>query len=383
MKLLIVEDINIKKHLIDNAIRGQRVSSISFTSIHDVIEHVRHDSTPFILISEIIGTAELQMKKMQKALTFAHFKGIIFLSKYGDDIIDVAKQMARYMGFDNIHGMRQPATASQIKSKIVHIVNSGTNRVLINKANTRLDIDEIEMALVNDLFQPYFQAQVCSSTEKVKGFEILSRLCIAEYVYTPDLFIDVLIEHKRITHFTFMMLNKALSLLKNYNKFNGVLSINVDYQSLREFDFAKHIIKFLKQAEFPANRFTVEITENSPTINIVVMHNLALFRMAGCQVSIDDFGTKSSGFTELLKLPFSELKIDKHFVHEMQESPRAYKVVKALCAVAKSLDCTIVAEGVETQQQRALLRELNVCHIQGYLYSKPQPFHEAMKLLNS
>lgn len=380
MKLLILEDVNINKHLIDSAISDLDVLTVSFNSICDAFEHIYSDSTPFILISEIIDTAEVHFKKMNETIALPHFKGVIFLSKFGDEIIDTAKQMGRYMGFDNIHGLGLPATSLQIKEKILRVTTFERNRK--NILRKKLGIDEIEVALANGLFEPYFQAQVYSSSEKVRGFEILSRLCIDEHVYTPDAFIDTIIEHKRITEFTFIILKKTLSLLTKYNEFDGTLSLNVDYQSLEYFDFAKEILEILEQAEFPRNRFTVEITENNPTVNISVMHNLALFRMADCQLSIDDFGTKNSGFTELLKFPFSELKIDRNFVRDMMEFPRTYKVVKALCAVAKSLDCTIVAEGVENQAQRAILIELEVSYIQGYLYSKPLPIHEAMKLLS-
>ena len=383
MKLLILEDDNINQQLIDNAIADLGFSTIAFKSTNDVFEHMHNDSTPFMLISEIIKTSRFNFEKMAEAISISHFRGIFFLTKYSDDIFNVAKQMGIAMGFHNIYGLCLPATTAEIRDKIVRSVASEDNFTKLRSPVKKLGIETIEMALANDLFEPYLQAQVCSSSEKVKGFEVLSRLCIGQHVYMPDTFIDTLIHHERITEFTFTILKKTLRLLEGYNEFTGAISINVDYQSLDNLDFAKKILSTLKQNNFSANRFTVELTEKSPAINVCIMHNLALFRMAGCQLSVDDFGTKSSGFTELLKFPFSELKIDREFVWEMSESPRGYKVVKALCAVAQSLDCEIVAEGVENQQQRRLLRELGAGTVQGYLYSKPVPIHEAIKLISN
>jgi len=207
----------------------------------------------------------------------------------------------------------------------------------------------------------------------VTGFELLARLSCNGMIYLPSEFISVLVQAERISEFTCKLLKKSLRLLRVVDAFDGNLSVNVDYQSLGEQDFAGRLLDIARRFNFPVERLTIEITENSPVINIFVMHNLNEFRIAGCSLSIDDFGTQNSGFTELLKLPFSELKIDRSFVCDLKDSSRACKVVKALVAVADSLDCRVVAEGVETEYQADMLQELGVGYQQGYLYSKPQP----------
>ena len=383
MKLIILENQNIKKHLIDCAIIDLNIMTVSFESLSDALEYAYNDDNPFILVSEIITSADLHLTEMNHVLTLAHFKGVIFLSKYGDDIIEMTRHISRSMNYHHVYGLSLPVTAEQFKEKLLRVMKHNNSPAVKKYVSPKLDIDILNYALAENLFVPYFQVQICSKTGKAIGFEILSRLHLDNRLYGPDSFIDTLIEHQCITEFTFIILKKTLSLLKAYPQFTEKLSLNIDYQSLIHYNFAKECIAIVEQMEFPLQQFTIEITENKPTISTYVMHNLTLFRMAGCQLSIDDFGTKSSGFTELLKFPFSEIKIDREFINDMLDSPRAYKVVKAICAVAHSLDCCVVAEGVETEEQSEILKKLEVSLLQGYLYSKPVPIDKAMALLTN
>ncbi|WCE31015.1 EAL domain-containing protein [Vibrio sp. SCSIO 43137] len=390
MKIIIIETEQLTRQLIQNCIGTQAYSLSSFSSVYEALDYVRQQTSPFILLSEIISSRDFDLANMYMILQMKNFRGILFLSQYSDDIISTAKLIANDLGFNNIDGLTLPAENQAIRNKISKIVELDKIVCMTPDYREPLSRNHILAALDNDSYEPFFQAQVSSDSRQVTGFELLARLSCNGMIYLPSEFIGVLVQAEKISDFTCKLLKKSLRLLRVVDAFDGNLSVNVDYQSLSEQDFAGRLLDIVRRFNFPVERLTIEITENSPVINIFVMHNLNEFRIAGCSLSIDDFGTQNSGFTELLKLPFSELKIDRSFVCDLKDSSRAYKVVKALVAVADSLDCRVVAEGVETEHQADMLRELGVGFQQGYLYSKPQPIvdisnqalSEPLKVLN-
>jgi EAL domain-containing protein (putative c-di-GMP-specific phosphodiesterase class I) len=102
----------------------------------------------------------------------------------------------------------------------------------------------------------------------------------------------------------------------------------------------------------------------------------------GCKVSIDDFGTGYSSLSHLHRFPFNTLKIDRSFIIRMAESREGFEIVRVIASMAKVLDRDVVAEGVEEQSQIAVLRDLGVEFVQGYVYSKPLPAAEASAFLD-
>jgi EAL domain-containing protein (putative c-di-GMP-specific phosphodiesterase class I) len=104
-------------------------------------------------------------------------------------------------------------------------------------------------------------------------------------------------------------------------------------------------------------------------------------RIKGIGLAIDDFGTGHSSLGNLRRLPIDVLKIDRSFVEDIEQSPEAYDIVATIVAMAKALSLDVVAEGVETEPQAALLRSHGVEVMQGYLFARPMPGEDAAKLL--
>jgi len=113
------------------------------------------------------------------------------------------------------------------------------------------------------------------------------------------------------------------------------------------------------------------------------IEKLKVFRKMGMDISIDDFGTGYSSLSYLKKLPITKLKIDQSFVRDMQDNMSDRNIIKAIIALSKSMDLQVIAEGVETSEQKALLQEENCDEMQGYLYSKPLSQADFEKLLIS
>ena len=150
------------------------------------------------------------------------------------------------------------------------------------------------------------------------------------------------------------------------------LSLNVSVRQLLRIDFLDTLLSHIKRSGINPNLITIEITENLFIENPdYILPILNAIRAQGISISLDDFGTGYSSLSIVRKLPINELKIDKSFIDEINTDKRDRKMVDNFIAIAKNLDCSTVAEGVESSDQAETLQKMGCDYIQGYLYSKP------------
>jgi EAL domain-containing protein (putative c-di-GMP-specific phosphodiesterase class I) len=152
------------------------------------------------------------------------------------------------------------------------------------------------------------------------------------------------------------------------------LSVNLSARTLRDVDFVERIMARCDAYGVPTSRITVELTETSAMEDpISSLELLTRLRMKGFHLSIDDFGTGYSSMLQLVRLPFSEIKVDKSFVLGATESPEARAVVKSIIDLGHSLGLKATAEGVEDAATLDLLRTLGCDQAQGYVIARPMP----------
>jgi EAL domain-containing protein (putative c-di-GMP-specific phosphodiesterase class I) len=182
------------------------------------------------------------------------------------------------------------------------------------------------------------------------------------------------------------VLNKACSQLSewknNIHCKNLTLSINVSAKQLIRSDFVTQVQDSLNRYEVDPTKLKLELTE-SMLINdfdLIVTNMLALSAI-GVSFSLDDFGTGYSSLQYLKKLPLSQLKIDQSFVRDIVEDNSDYAISRTIIMMANSLGLTVIAEGVETEQQRQCLMNIGCVYFQGYLFGKPMPLLEFETLI--
>jgi EAL domain-containing protein (putative c-di-GMP-specific phosphodiesterase class I) len=150
------------------------------------------------------------------------------------------------------------------------------------------------------------------------------------------------------------------------------VAINLSVHQLRQPDLAERIARALRHHQVHPQLLTCEITESVAMEDAEgTMKIFERLAAVGVNISIDDFGTGYSSLAYLRKLPAGELKIDRSFVLDLESSPDARAVVDAVVKLAQALGLKVVAEGVETEAQSEILRELGCHELQGYLYAKP------------
>ncbi|MDF1876854.1 bifunctional diguanylate cyclase/phosphodiesterase [Sulfurimonas sp. SAG-AH-194-L11] len=261
--------------------------------------------------------------------------------------------------------------------------NSGRDGIIIfneplrKLVKTKLDIERIiHFAIQEDEITLNYQAQV-NADKKIIGCEVLVRWHSNTLGFVgPDIFIPIAENTGYIIELGTYILEESLKTLREWQKKGIILeqiSINISMRQLHHFGFVSLVEELVKKYvdENSTTQIIFEITETSTTEDITelvrVIEALKAFKIS---FSMDDFGTGYSSLSYLREIPISELKIDKSFIAALK-NPQQASLVKTIVSIAKNLNLTIVAEGVEEEYQREFLREIDCDLYQGYLFFKP------------
>jgi diguanylate cyclase (GGDEF)-like protein len=174
------------------------------------------------------------------------------------------------------------------------------------------------------------------------------------------------------------ILSEACTILAGWSRDHAAacphLHVNVSTTLLNRGDLAHQVLEAVGRAGAPPELLVIELTETDlESVRGSLTDELTTLRDAGIRIAVDDFGTGFSTLARLARLPLDDLKIDQSFTSTMLTDPRSDAIVNAIIGLARSLDLAIVAEGVETQDHAAHLRDLGCHYGQGYLWSRPQP----------
>ncbi len=153
------------------------------------------------------------------------------------------------------------------------------------------------------------------------------------------------------------------------------VALNLSAGEVARMDIALHIAEQVERAGLSLRAVEIEITEEVllDRVSDRTLDQLAALRGRGARLVLDDFGTGNSGLAQLLRLPLDGVKLDKQFIHRLGVDVRAMEIVRATVSLAHSLGLEVVAEGVETEQQMAMLRALGCDAVQGFLLAHPMP----------
>lgn len=234
---------------------------------------------------------------------------------------------------------------------------------------------DLERALAADEVEILFQPQVEIATDTITGVEALMRWRHADYgEFGAEQLLDAADRAGLIRELSAHVHARALIAAAAWPAVLGHLrlSLNVTAEDLATPGFAADFIKLVADSGFAADRLTLEITERG-LIDDPARANAVLgeLRAAGMRVAIDDFGTGYSSLAYLSQLPLDYLKLDRLLVCDVAGSHRDRVVLRSILQLAESLGLAVIAEGVETEQQRDLLGREGCAFYQGYLCAPP------------
>jgi diguanylate cyclase (GGDEF)-like protein len=222
----------------------------------------------------------------------------------------------------------------------------------------------------------FYQPQLDLNTNSIVGVEALIRWQHPEYgLISPDDFIEVLEKSSLIFEITPWLFETAAKQLENWKKLgltNLKLAVNLSAQQLLQKNLLLLLQNIIKNYDINPGSIAVEVTERTSLLDpdkvIAILKNIQAMKF---EIALDDFGTDYSSLTYLQKLPINKLKIDKSFVDNITESKGDKSILKTIIQLAKELNLSTIAEGVETEEQKLILKKLGCDEIQGYLVSRP------------
>jgi EAL domain-containing protein (putative c-di-GMP-specific phosphodiesterase class I) len=235
---------------------------------------------------------------------------------------------------------------------------------------------DLRKALQADEFVLHYQPLLNLNDGTVAGFEALVRWHHpARGLLSPADFIAIAEESGLIVDMGRRLLFRACAQAQGWREtFSPTLkmSFNLSAKQLRDGALAESVAQALDASRFPAENLVLEVTENLLMQDVeATVARLRGFRDTGIRIAIDDFGTGRSSLGLLRELPIDLLKVDRTFVQGMTQASRDVAFVEAILRLARSLQLDTIAEGVETQEQAELLRQLGCSVAQGYLFAKP------------
>ena len=261
--------------------------------------------------------------------------------------------------------------------------------VLHARALARVRLEgRIRRALEEDQLMLHYQPLVSLSDGRLYGFEALVRWEDPDHgIVAPDDFVPVAEDTGLIVPLGWWVMNRALGQIREWNEVNSkgpplAMSVNVSGRQFAQPDMVESVLEILREQSISGNQLHLEITEASLMLDLEASgETLRKLKDADIQLHVDDFGTGYSCLSYLCRFPIHTLKIDRSFVRQMTYSGENMEVVRTIVQLARHLGHGVIAEGIETEGQLALLQNLGCDIGQGYLISRPLDPERALFLI--
>jgi predicted signal transduction protein with EAL and GGDEF domain len=248
--------------------------------------------------------------------------------------------------------------------------------------NARSSLEsELRKALQQQQFQLHYQIQVDSAYHPI-GAEVLIRWEHPERgMLSPMEFIAVAEETGLILPIGQWVLDTACAQIRAWQQYPIIqelcLAVNVSARQFRQPDFVAQVEAALERHSIAPRQIKLELTESMLLEDIEqIIITMNTLKAIGVQFSLDDFGTGYSSLQYIKRLPLDQIKIDQSFVRDIVIDSNDRAIVRTIIAMAEGLSMSVIAEGVETEEQRQCLLNMGCKHFQGYLFNKPLPIEQ-------
>ncbi|WP_081768904.1 bifunctional diguanylate cyclase/phosphodiesterase [Herbaspirillum sp. RV1423] len=248
------------------------------------------------------------------------------------------------------------------------------------QADHRLDMEtQLRHAVERGELELHYQPQQSLNSNRLIGFEALIRWRRNGELISPDKFIPLAEETGLIIGIGEWILEQACRQAQAWKLATGMdltMAVNISPRQFNHSGFFEMVERTLADTGIAPHSLELEITEGVMMDNVKrSIELLGTLRRLGLKLSIDDFGTGYSSLAYLKRFPITKLKIDQSFIRELHPQSEDASIVQAVIGLGHNLGVEVIAEGVETQEQREWLRQWSCDEVQGYLYGRPQPAH--------
>lgn len=300
-------------------------------------------------------------------------------------VLESVGLMVEALGFTLAGLLPKPYDSERLRQILVRAVDNHGGNTKAAYAAAQMTPAQLTRALETGRIIPYYQPKVALKTGEVVGFEALAR-CIGSdgRALSPAVFIDVAEQSGQMNALTQVMLQQVLADLAGWHTAGlyPTVALNVSASSLANREFGAELIRQVDAARISPTALTLEVTESALVTDLAeALGALGRLRLRGFGLSLDDFGTGFSSLQQLDRMPFTELKIDRSFVAQVDWKVSRQRILAAAIHTGQQLNLTTVAEGVETLEELAILKRLACQQVQGYLFARPMPCERVLPAL--
>ncbi len=325
--------------------------------------------------------ADLNMPEMDgiefvRKLVERHYAGsLIIVSGEDERVLQSAEKLVQAHRITVLGRLHKPPTPKGLAALLKKW--SPPSQTGARAAEKSYGADEVRAAITNGELVNYYQPKVVVATGEVMGVEALVRWRHpVDGMVFPDQFISVAEEYGLIDQLTRAVLTGALAQAKVWQQAGlGLwMAVNVSMDNLSVLDFPDFVAGLAARAGVPPQGVTLEVTESRLMHDMrAALEILTRLRMKRFGLSIDDFGAGHSSLTKLRDIPFTELKVDRSFVHGAGTNATVRAIYDASLGLARQLGMEVVAEGVEDRDDWDFVRRTGCDLAQGYFIAKPMP----------
>ena len=357
------------------------------------------DPTEFFSLIESFGPSHIALdlvmpqmdgvEVMERLASLRCSARIIVTSGLGSRVLEAAARTAADNGLDLAGILAKPFSPAKLRALLADAPPAAAPAPVAPAATPPApDLEALRQAVARQEFFVVYQPKVRCADGSLAGFEALLRWRHpALGVIGPDQFIPLAESSGLIDAMTEWMLDDAITwFAASFADSPVTLAINLsavtasnaatrmgDYSDA-EWGFVEHVLQRCQNRSLAPSRLIFELTESSAMSDpAATLRLLTRMRMKGFQLSIDDFGTGFSSMLQLVRLPFSEIKVDRSFVGSCQRSEESRSVVRSIVNLGESLGLTSTGEGVEDEETLEFLRSVGCDLAQGYLIARPMP----------
>ncbi len=386
-RLLILDDDDMIGQTMAYIARSIDVEAHTTTSPEEFFERVENWQPTHIALDLIMP----EMDGVEVLVELANRKcsaQIIITSGVGQRVLDAARRSASEHGLNLLGVLSKPFSPALLRHLLTRETRDADSQTRQRPPghDEVITADELEQAIENKEIELVYQPKVWCTSGLLAGFEALARWrSPVRGMVMPGQFIPVAESEGLINRLTRTVLDLAMEwMAEGCVRPNGdedealTMSINMSALTLDESQFIDHVEKQCQHYGIMPGQLIFELTETSAMRDPVAsLDLLTRLRVKGFQLSIDDFGTGYSSMLQLVRLPFSEIKVDRSFVMSATRSGESRAVIRSVIELGRSLGLKTTAEGVEDAETLDFLKDLRCDLAQGYFIAKPLAGAEA------
>ncbi|HVS76603.1 MAG TPA: EAL domain-containing response regulator [Steroidobacteraceae bacterium] len=302
---------------------------------------------------------------------------IILASSRERALMNSVQDMGTALGLRIVGALQKPLTLASLAALLQNKLHDAVESKGPAGPRSSVDPESLRAALARGDISVHYHPQVEIDTGRIRGVEALARWHDAKHGWiAPDIFIPVAEQHGLIRELTLHVMDAAMRQTALWSRHGLDLSIAINLSPilLERGELVQEISELQQRHGLRADQIVLEVTESSLLRDLAIaLGVLTRLRLRGFRLSLDDYGTGFSSMQQLARIPFTELKIDRTFVHGAHERDSLQVILRSALEMASQLGIETVAEGVESLQDWRLLRQYGCKLAQGWLLAKAMP----------